>query len=357
MKVRFAAISLLMAALFLPAISMGQEQKGDAPTERKSIDWFHLDADYHPKTLILKHLQFIGPYPGHYQLTSVDTNGIAFSTRVVPNRGNKGTYHAKLDGALLAQIRQMLAQIKVPATPAVVEPRQGQLHSAFVFHDGHDFFRLNYNGPHPAQIDDILAILKKQFMATRRAQDEEFAAHQKLMRETYGDWQTRADITISAGSQMHACKGNSAVVVLNIGRRETIDATSPLDVSVYHALVLHPAAVVSGSGSGGRWSDDPVQSYVAIWTPLKADGFFSADTPQQKLEILHNAIDASVTIGGITYKLTAGNMFVIRLGADWQPTVTQLGAKFEDKATPQTTLSRFKSILKNDPAVQALQWD
>jgi hypothetical protein len=251
----------------------------------------------------------------------------------------------------------MLAQIKVPATPAVVEPRQGQEHSAFVFYDGHDFFRLNYNGPHPRQIDDILAILKKQFMATRRAQDEEFAAHQKLMRETYADWQNREGITMSAGSQMHAGKGNSAVVVVNIGRRETIAATSPLDVSVYHALVLHPGAVVSGSGSGGRWSDDPVQSYVVMWTPLKANGFFSADTPQQKLEILHNAIDASVTIGGKTYKLTAGNMFVIRLGADWQPTVTQLGETFEDQATPQTTLSRFKSILKNDPAVQALQLD
>ena len=61
MKVRFAAISLLMAALFLPATSTGQEQKGDAPRERKSIDWFHLDANHHPKTLVLKHLQFIGP--------------------------------------------------------------------------------------------------------------------------------------------------------------------------------------------------------------------------------------------------------------------------------------------------------
>ena len=213
MKVRFAAISFLMAALFLPVISTGQE--------RKSIDWFHIDTDYHQETLVLKHVQFLAPYPGYYQQTSVDTNGIAFSTRVVPNRGNQDTHHAKLDSAVLAQIRQMLAQINVPATPAVVEPRQGQLHTAFVFHNGPDFFRLNYNGPNPPQIDAILAILKKQFTATRRAQNEEFAAHQRLMRETYGDWHNGAGITMSAGSQMHACKGNSAVVVLNIGRRKT----------------------------------------------------------------------------------------------------------------------------------------
>lgn len=185
MKVRVASISFLVAVLFLPVISLGQEQRTNIPAEGKPIDWFYEDANYHSKTLLLKLLQFTAPYPGYYQETSLDTNGNAFTARIVPNWAVQASVNAKLNGAILAQIRQMLAPLNVPSTLAVLEPQHGQLHSAFIFYDGHDFLRLNYNGPIPAQIDAILAILHKEFMAAARARPEEFAAHQKLMRETY----------------------------------------------------------------------------------------------------------------------------------------------------------------------------
>ncbi len=351
MKVRVISISLLVAVLFLPVISLGQEQS----VERKSIDCFYTDANYHSKTLLLKLLQFNAPYPGYYQETSLDTNGTAFTARVVPNWAVQASVNAKLDDALLAQIRQMLAQVDVPSTPVAVEPRQGQLHSAFVFHDGQDFVRWNYNGRNPEQIEAILSILNKEFEAASRARLEEFAAHQKSMRETYGDWENRAGITMNVGTQMHNCKGDNALVVLTAGQRKTVTSSSPVAVSLYHALVFYQGATVTGSGSGGRWSDDPVQSYVLIWTLPNASRSSSDDTFQRKFEILHNAIDATVTIAGKTYQLSGGNMFVIRIGADWLPTVTQLNEVFEEQATPESTLNRFKVILKNDAAIQQLE--
>ena len=355
MRVSAAWICLLVAVLFLPAISLGQEQKSNSPAERKSIDWFYEDAQHHSKTLVLKLLQFTAPYPNYYQETSLDINGSAFTGRIVPNWAVQASQNAKLSDELLAQIRQRLAELNVPSTPAALEPQAGLLHSAFIFNNGHDFVRLNFNGPIPSQIEGILAILDKEFRAAARTQIEEFAAHQKLMRETYGDWQNRAGVTMNTGSQMHGCKGNGALVVLTDGQRKTVGTTSPVRVSLYHALVFYPGAVVQGSGSGGRWSDDPVQSYVVIWTPLNSNGFFSENTPQRKLEILHNAIDATVTIAGKTHQLTAGNIFVVRIGADWQPAVTQVNEAFEAQATPHATLSRFKAIFKDDASIQRLE--
>ncbi len=354
MKVRVASIAFLVAVLFLPAIALGQERT-DIPTERKPIDWFYIDANLRPKTLLLKLLQFTAPYPGYYQHTALNTNGRAFSTRIVPNWADQGSNRAELTDALLAQIKQLLAEIKVPSTPAVLEPLRGHRHSVFVFHNGRNFVHLNYNGPNPPQIAAILAILQKAFMATAQAKREEIAAHQKRIRETYGDWEKRPGITLNAGSAMHLCKGNRAVVVWTAGMRKTVATSAPVVVSAYHALVFYPGGSLTSTGSGGRWSDDPVQSYVAIWTLRNPDGTFSAESPQRKLEILHNAVDATVTIAGKTYQLTGGNMFVVRMGADWLPTVTQLNEVFAEQATPHATLDRFKAILQDDAAIQKLE--
>jgi hypothetical protein len=352
MKVRVGSMFLVIAFCFFPVATSGQQQI--AP-ERKPIDWFYEDANYHSKTLLLKVLQFTAPYSGYYQETSLDTNGNAFTGRMVPNWAVQNSANAKLDGALLAQIRQMLAQLSVPSTPAFLEPQQGQLHSAFIFYDGHDFLRLNYNGSIPAQIGVILAIIHKEFMAAAQARDEEFAAHHKLMQETYGDWQNRSGITINAGDQMHSCKGNGALLVLTAGLRKTDGTTSPVAVSVYHALVFYPGAAVTGAGSGGRWSDDPVQSNVVIWTLPNANDSFAEKKSERKLEILHNAIEATITIAGKTYQLNGGNMFMIRIGTDWAPTVTQLNERFEEQTTPQATLDRFKAIFRDDASIQKLE--
>ena len=189
MKVRIACLVLVLGCFRVVAFSQ----------ERKSIDWFYQDANYHSKKLLLKLLQFTTPYPGYYEETSVDTDGNAFTGRIVPNWAIQGSVNAKLDDALLGQIKQMLAQLSVPSTSAAVQPQPGQMHTAVVFYDGHEFMRVDYNGPNPAQIDAILKILHKQFMAAVQKRLEEFAAHERFIKETYGDWQNRSDITINAG--------------------------------------------------------------------------------------------------------------------------------------------------------------
>jgi hypothetical protein len=267
----------------------------------------------------------------------------------------QASVNAKLDTALLAQIKQMLGELTLPSTAASLEPQPGQLHSVFTFYDGRDFVRLNYNGPIPGQVDAILAILRKEFVAANKARIDEFLAHEKLIKETYGDWLNRSGITINAGGQMHGCKGDRALMVLTAGQQKTDVTASPTAVSVYHALVFYPGGPVMGAGSGGRWGDDPVQSYVVIWKFPNADGSWLENTTERKLEILHNAIDATVTVSGKTYRLDNGNMFIIRFDTDWRVTVTQLHDRFEEQATPQTSLNRFKALFKDDAAIQKLE--
>lgn len=353
MKVRVASIGFVVAFLFLPVIALGQEQRSGMP-EGKSIDWFYHDANYHAKPLLFKLLQFTAPYPGYYQQTSLNTDGVAFTARNVPNWAMQNSSYAKLNDELLAQIKKMLAQLNLAPTQTVPAPEHNRLHSAFVFHDGRDYVRLNYNGPNPPQIEAILEILQKEFKGAARAREEEIAAHQKLMRETYGDWQNRAGVTVNTGGLMHSCKGNSALVVSMSGQRKTAATSSPVTISVYHALVFYPLAAVASSGTRGR-KDDPVQSYEVIWRAASATGSFSENTSERKFEIRHNAIDATVTIAGKTYQLTAGNMFVIRIGADWVPTVTQLNDVYEAQATANTVLNRLKALFKNDPSIQQLE--
>jgi hypothetical protein len=347
MSIALRSICLAIVLAIAPVLSFGQDAN--------SIDWFNYDANYHSKTLLLKLLQFTAPYPLHYEETSLDTAGNAFTGRIVPNWAVEASVNAKLDSAQMAQVKQMLAQLSLPSTPAALEPQQGQLHSVFIFYDGADFVRLNYNGPVPAEIDAILAILHKQFVAAEKARSDEFLAHEKLIKETYGDWLNRSGITINAGGQMHGCRGNRALMVLTAGQRKTDATALPTVVSVYHALVFYPGGAVMGAGSGGRWSDDPVQSYVVIWKFPNANGSWAENTTERKLEILHNAIDATVTVGTKTYRLDAGNMFIIRIGADWLPSVTQLHEKFEEQATPQTSLNCFKTLFKDDASIQGLE--
>ncbi len=353
MKVSIASICLAGALSFFPVISFGQEQNRNIPPERKPIDWFYADANHHSKTLLLKALQFTAPDPNFYEELSIDNNGNAFGARIVPNRAVQGSEDAKLDLSLLDQIRQMLGELNLPSSATALEPKPGQLHTAFIFFDGNTYMRFNFNGVIPAQVEAILEIVRKQLIAAAKVKMEQFAAHHTLMEKTYGDWQNRSGITLVWGGQMHGCKGNRALLLTLAGQRKTTTASTA--VSIYHALVFHPVGAITGSGSGGSWSDDPVSSEVVIWTLPNATGSFSENASERKLEIRHNAIEANVTIAGKTYQLSRGNMFIIRIGDDWTPIVSQLSEELEDHATQQTALDRFKSILKTDASIQQLE--
>jgi hypothetical protein len=355
MKASFASISLVLAFCLWPPAAFGQRERANIPPERKPIDWFYQDANYHSKTLLLKVVQFTAPYPGYYQELSLDSNGNAFTGRIVPDWAIQGSENAKLENVLLNQIRRTLAHLNLPSASPVLEPQTGQVHTAFVFYDGNAYLRFNFNGTIPAQVDAILEIIRKELVSAAKVRLEQFVAHHKLMEETYGDWQNRIGVTLVSGGQMHGCKGNVALLLTLAGQRKPAPTGAPTAVSIYHALVFYPGGSVTGSGGGGNWSDDPVSSQVVIWTLPSKTGSFSENASQRKLEITHNAIEATVTIEGKTYQLNHGNMFIIRMDDNWNPIVTQLNVKYEEHTTQQTMLGRFKSIFRNDPSIQQLE--
>ena len=54
LTVKNRVVSILVALLFLPVSSRGQEKQRGAMPERNSIDWFDFAANYHEKPLLLK---------------------------------------------------------------------------------------------------------------------------------------------------------------------------------------------------------------------------------------------------------------------------------------------------------------
>jgi len=356
MKVIFASICFALV-LSIGPIALGQGEKANLAPERQPIDWFYEAANYHSKTLLLKFLQFTAPYPGHYNLTSVDSNGHVFTGRIVANLFGavQASENATLDAAQLNQVRLMLTKLHLPSAETRVEPQPGQPHTAFVFYDGIAYRRLNFNGEIPTQIDAILKIIQQELSAAEKLKEEQVIAHHRLMEETYGDWKNRDGVALPVNSRMRGFEGNRGLLIGLLGRRKTIPTAQATAVSIYHALVFYPGGAVTGGGSGTNWSDDPVSIQGVTWTLPNEAGSFSENASQRELEIKHNAIDETVTIRGETYYLSRGNIFIIRMRKDWTPDVTQLNDRLDQDASEQSVLVRFKSIMRSDVSIQGLE--
>jgi len=361
MRISFSSMGLLLVFFVSPLASLGQQQKATSPLERTPIDWFYEDANYHSNTLLLKSLQFTAPYPGFYQQLSLDTNGNAFTGQIVPNWAIQASQTAKLDVPRLDEIRRTLIGLTLGlgltlgSSLSLPEPQPGQLHTAFIFYDGKAYLRYDFNGVLPPQVAAILETIRKELDNDAKVRLEQFMAHHKLMEETYGDWQNKSGVAVVGGGRMHVFKETPGLLLTLMGQRKTLPTAAITTVSIYNVLVFYPNATVTGSGSGGSWSDDPLSSEVVIWILPSESGSYAADTSERKLEIKYNAIEATVSVGGKTYQLSHGNMFIIRMGENWMPTVNQLEVNLDEQTTEQNVLDRFKSILRNDAFIQRLE--
>jgi hypothetical protein len=334
---------------------MGQEQKAPDHRNRNSIEWFNADADHHSDKLLLKALQFDAPYPGFYQTLSLDYNGHAFTARIVPDWATQGSGRALLDGALFDQIKQMLAVLSLTSDASLPEPEPGQLHTALVFYDGKAYERHNFNGVLPERVQVILDLIRTELERQAKLQYEEFLTHHKLMEETYGAWQNMSGVAVVTGSRMHGLRDVRGLLLTLTGHRKPILPSDSDEVSIYHILIFYPEGVLTGAGSGGTWSDDPVSSQVVIWNATKAVSGGDAEMDKRTLEIKHQAIDKTVSVGGKTYELADGNLFVIHLSENWTPITSQLGTHFDERTGDQIVLERFKSVLKEDKSIQRLE--
>jgi hypothetical protein len=354
-RARLTAAALLLAlSLFLrPSVAPGQ--KAPAPRTSNSREWFNEDAVHHPNSLLLKFLQFTAPYPGFYQKLTLDGNGNAFTARIVPDWAIQGSVGAKLDGILLDQIKQKLSHLNLAPDPPQLEPREGQLHTAFIFCDGIAYGRYDFNGPLPAQVQEILDRLMTEIEREAKHHYEEFLKHHEQMEQLYGDWQNRSGVAVISGSRMHGLKGIRGLLLTITGQRKQALTAGTTEVSIYHALIFYPEGVLTGSGSNGSWSDDPLSTEVVIWDAAKGNGSGEAKTDKKVLEIKHQAIDNTVSVGGGTYQLDAGNMFIIRMSNDWKPVVSQIKVFQDEQIQEQSVLDGFKSILRDDEFIKRLE--
>ena len=339
MPVGFPAASLCLALLLFLAGSPVQKQESKITLNGNLIERFYQAADHHSDTLLLRTLQFTAPYPGFYQALSLDSNGRAFTARIVPDWAIQASKTANLESDRQEQIRQMLVHLTIATGPSLPEPQPGELRTALVFYNGKTYERHDFNGSLPVQVQEILDIVRMELERAARVQYEEFLRHHELMEETYGDWQNKPGVVPVTGSRTHGLKATPGLLLTLSGKRNAIPPAAPTPVSIYHALVFYPDAAVTGSGGGGTWSDDPLSSEVVIWTVPKGSGSDAAGTGERVLEIKYQAIDGTVTVAGATYQLALGNMFVIRMTEDWTPIVRQIEARRDEQTTEEKALA------------------
>ena len=354
MPVGFPAASLCLALLLFLAGSPVQKQESKITLNGNSIERFYQAADHHSDTLLLRTLQFTAPYPGFYQALSLDSNGRAFTARIVPDWAIQASKTANLESDRQEQIRQMLVHLTIASCPSPPEPQPGELRTALVFYNGKTFERHDFNGSLPGQVQDILDIVRTELEKAEKARYEEFLRHHDLMEETYGDWQTKPGVVLVTDCRTRGLKPTRGLLLTLSGKRNEVPPAAPALVSIYSALVFYPDGPITGIGCGGS-SDDPLSSWGVTWTLPKGSGADAAGTEKGTLEIKYHAIDGTVTVAGTAYQLAQGNMFVIRMTEDWTPIVRQIEARRDEQTTEEKVLDHFKSILRDDVSIQQLE--
>ena len=87
----------------------------------------------------------------------------------------------------------------------------------------------------------------------------------------------------------------------------------------------------------------------------KGSGRDAVEPYNRVLEIKYQAIDGTVSVGGKTYHLDQGNMFVIRMTEDWTPVVSQIEVRRDEQKAEHRVLGEFKSVLRYDASIQQLE--
>lgn len=249
MKSIFAPICLTLL-LCSGQFAFGQAEKAKPYAERAPIDWFSEAANYRSDTLLVKSLQFTAPYAGQFFETSAERNGHVFSGGISSfstNASQAGT----LDPTLLSQLRLMLAELHFPAAQTPIEPKPGQLHTAFIYFDGIAYRRLNYNGELPGEVTAILEIIKRELTASGKLRDEQSVAHHKLMAETYGDWKNRDGITVPTSNRERVFKDNNGLLLGLWGNASLRRRLNPRPYRFTMRWSFIPAAVSRAEELGG----------------------------------------------------------------------------------------------------------
>jgi hypothetical protein len=126
-------------------------------------------------------------------------------------------------------------------------------------------------------------------------------------------------------------------------------------LSIYHVLIFYSEASLTGSGSGGGWSDEPLSTEAVIWSLQKEPEANGPNMREKRLEMKYNAIGKTLSVGTKEFSLTEGNLFIIHMNDSWRPTVMQVDYFMDEQTEGQKVLDYFKSVFPQDGVIQNLK--
>jgi hypothetical protein len=340
MKRKNFLLIIFTISLFFSASSTAQETEPNIGVI-SSIESFNRAADYKDDKIIFRFLQFRAPYSQIYQQTFINKDGSASSVTVTPFSKRNGRF-TKLTESQTGEIRKKLSDFvsreNNQNSPVIDE----QLYSVFVFNDGQKSVRYNFSGQIPYEIRQIIDLLDGEFNKSEKIRYEEFLEQGKLLKEKYGDWLNKAGIVRPGSSGSYSLKNENTTTLWLKGFRQPVSEDKKIQIPVYYALIFYPEGRTIGGAGGGNRSDDPLSTNGISWA-------ISAGYEREKEFVIeYNAVNFSVKIENSNYQLRKGNLFIIRIGKDWKPQISQLKTYLDKPADEKSVIALFNKELSGE---------
>jgi len=155
---------------------------------------------------------------------------------------------------------------------------------------------------------------------------------------------------IPNATHTHAYELDQFVAIHSIGGDRRVRGGTERG-SALHVLVVPPAVKVTGVSRGGGLTNPGVVGKRLTVTYRVDEGPHAG--AEVRVEAEYDAFRQTATLYGERYRLKKGNLFVVRLRDDLQPSVTQLDATVsEEQQDPRELLRVFRSAAREDPLVR-----
>lgn len=132
--------------------------------EEPNWKWLNEQADYHEDALLLKTLYSPWYASSSYELLLFDGNGNIYNDCIGQHsKERKREEPVKLNEAFLNRIKYMLEHLNPGSDWQMFsEPKPGQWHTVLVFNDGKAFHRYDFNDELPAQVQEVIRLLRSE---------------------------------------------------------------------------------------------------------------------------------------------------------------------------------------------------
>lgn len=349
-------ICLLLILTFSGVITtMAQTQKDPLLEFQESIAYFNQIANSNSKTLVFKLLQFTAPFRGGYHETYLDKSGYSYSVRVGPF-ARQAQRNADLTKSKVKEIKKDLLDIGSKYCVRNPGSQDGQPYSSLIFKKGQKFLRCDFTGKIPDKLQKMLDSLKVEYEKAGKIWYEKYQEEERLLKEKYGDWLEKPGIVRPGTSGSISIKNENTSLIYLKGIFQQVKNDRPPEIPLFYGLVFYPKALLVGGAGGGR-SSDPISSFGMSWDSLKkkyswkrqirgVPGKFNK--PDHQLIVEYNAINGTVSIKNSIYRITDGNLFVIRIDKNWNPKVVQLKIHLDKIPKDQQILELFKQELNDN---------